>query len=80
MRGFTNNKDKWNWKNFTCDNISTCWGKEKRFLEIQHLNHQWMLNFYNILNVAGGNGYKMQSKKNIEKLYIRYYWFSHNCI
>ena len=71
--GFTKDEDLWNWKNFTCSNPETCWGSKKRFLEIQHLNHRWLFNFYTMINDKGILGNK-KIRKTTERLYIRFEW------
>ena len=70
VRGFTNQYDKWTWKNFTCNNKESCWGGDRRFLEIQHLNHRWLFNFYNMID-ANVNGKIVKAKKELDRLYIR---------
>ena len=66
----TNQKDKWTLDNYTCSNRNGCWGPEIRFLEIQHNEHRWMFNFYNLLE-SNLNGHRGVSQRKVEKLYIR---------
>ena len=71
VRGFTNPDDLWKWNNYTCDN-SKCWGKDRRYLEIQHLDHRWMFYFFSMINSnINGQTIKSIKKESIEKLYIR---------
>lgn len=70
VKGYTNSLDKWDLDNYICKNKNTCWGPQLRFLEIQHSNHRWMYNFYNLFEVDI-NGFRVKTQKNIEKLYIR---------
>lgn len=71
VRGYTNVEDKWNWEKFVCQNSSSCWGSNSRFLEIQHNDHRWMFLFYKMIN-SEVNGRILKSKDVTERLYIKY--------